>query len=116
MLLDLTSSDTSSPMSIGERDLAALAACERGTILLDVAARADATLMELTGTNGRITLSLRGGRLDGEQVLGADGSPETGEQGGVERRLLDAEDALGLDDGRPHTIAVSVNEIGRAHV
>lgn len=112
MLLDLTSSDTSSPLSIGERDLAALAACERGTILLDVAARADATLMELTGTNGRITLSLRGGRLDGEQVLGADGSPETGEQGGVERRLLDAEDALGLDDGRPHTIAVSVNETG----
>lgn len=52
MLLDLTSSDTSSPLSIGERDLAALAACERGTILLDVAARADATLMELTGTNG----------------------------------------------------------------
>jgi len=114
MLLDLTSSDTSSPLSIGERDLAALAACERGTILLDVAARADATLMELTGTNGRITLSLRGGRLDGEQVLGSDGSPETGtgEQGGVERRLLDAEDALGLDDGRPHTIAVSVNETG----
>ena len=112
MLLDLTASDTSSPLSIGERDLAALAACERGTILLDVAARADATLMELTGTNGRITLSLRGGRLDGEQVLGADGSPETGEQGGVERRLLDAEDALGLDDGRPHTIAVSVNETG----
>ena len=112
MLLDLTASDTSSPLSIGERDLAALAACERGTILLDVAARADATLVELTGTNGRITLSLRGGRLDGEQVLGSDGSPETGEQGGVERRLLDAEDALGLDDGRPHTIAVSVNETG----
>ena len=78
MLLDLTSSDTSSPMSIGERDLAALAACERGTILLDVAARADATLMELTGTNGRITLSLRGGRLDGEQVLGADGITKIG--------------------------------------
>ena len=112
MLLDLTASDTSSPLSIGERDLAALAACERGTILLDVAARADATLVELTGTNGRITLSLRGGRLDGEQVLGSDGSPETGEQGGVERRLLDAEDALGLDDGRPHTIAVTVNETG----
>lgn len=112
MLLDLTASDTSSPLSVGERDLAALAACERGTILLDVAARADATLVELTGTNGRITLSLRGGRLDGEQVLGSDGSPETGEQGGVERRLLDAEDALGLDDGRPHTIAVSVNETG----
>ena len=112
MLLDLTASDTSSPLSIGERDLAALAACERGTILLDVAARADATLMELTGTNGRITLSLRGGRLDGEQVLGSDGSPEMGEQGGVERRLLDAEDALGLDDGRPHTIAVSINETG----
>ena len=112
MLLDLTASDTSSPLSIGERDLAALAACERGTILLDVAARADATLMELTGTNGRITLSLRGGRLDGEQVLGSDGSPEMGEQGGVERRLLDAEDALGLDDGRPHTIAVTVNETG----
>ena len=112
MLLDLTASDTSSPLSIGERDLAALAACERGTILLDVAARADATLVELTGTNGRITLSLRGGRLYGEQVLGSDGSPETGEQGGVERRLLDAEDALGLDDGRPHTIALSVNETG----
>ena len=112
MLLDLTASDTSSPLSIGERDLAALAACERGTILLDVAARADATLVELTGTNGRITLSLRGGRLDGEQVLGSDGSPETGEQGGVERRLLDAEDALGLDDGRPHTIALTVNETG----
>ena len=114
MLLDLTASDNSSPLGVGERDLAALAACECGTILLDVAVRADATLMELTGTKGRITLELRGGRLYGEQVLGSDGSPETGtgEQGGVERRLLDAEDALGLDDGRPHTIAVSVNETG----
>ena len=111
MLFDLTASKTS-PLSLSEEDVAALAACGRGTILLDVAARADATLMALTGTNGRITLSLRAGRLDGEQVLGSDGSPETGEQGGVERRLLDAEDALGLDDGRPHTIAVSVNETG----
>ena len=40
MLFDLTASDTSSPLSVGERDLAALAACERGTILLDAAVRA----------------------------------------------------------------------------
>ena len=114
MLFDLTASETSSPLSIGERDLAALAACERGTILLDVAVRADAALMTLTGSNGWISLSLRGGRLDGEQVLGSDGSPETGvgEQGGIQRRALDAEDALGLDDGRPHTIALTVNETG----
>ena len=114
MLFDLTASDTSSPLSVGERDLAALAACERGTILLDTAVRADATLMTLAGTNGRITLSVRAGRLYGEQILGPNGSPETGtgEQGGVERRILDAEDALGLDDGRPHTIAVTVNETG----
>ena len=114
MLLELIPSDASSPLSVSERDLTALAACERGTILLDVSARADATLMALTGTNGRIALELRGGRLYGEQVLGADGSPvagpETGD--GVERRVLDAEDALGLDDGRPHTIALNVNETG----
>ena len=110
MLLELIPSDASSPLSVSERDLAALAACERGTILLDVSARADATLMTLTGTNGRIALELRGGRLYGEQVLGADGSPAAGD--GVERRILDAEDALGLDDGRPHTIALSVNETG----
>ena len=30
----------------------------------------------------------------------------------IQRRVLDAEDALGLDDGRPHTIAVTVNETG----
>ena len=82
----------------------------------DVAARADATLIAFTGTNGRITLSLRAGRLDGEQVLGAAGlpedSPEAGDEGGTQRRVLDAEDALGLDDGRPHTIALTVNEAG----
>ena len=116
MLLDLTASDTSSPLSIGERDLAALAACERGTILLDVAVRADAALMTLTGSNGRIALSLRGGRLYGEQRLGpnqASQSEVEAEAGnGVEQRLLDAEDALGLDDGRSHTIALTVNETG----
>ena len=114
MLFDLTASETSSPLSVGERDLAALTACERGTILLDAAVRADATLMTLTGTNGRITLSVRAGRLYGEQILGPNGSPKTGmgEQVGVERRILDAEDALGLDDGRPHTIALSVNDTG----
>ena len=114
MLFDLTASDTSSPLSVGERDLAALTACERGTILLDAAVRADAILMTLAGTNGRITLSVRAGRLYGEQILGPNGSPKTGtgEQVGVERRILDAEDALGLDDGRPHTIALSVNETG----
>ncbi len=115
MLFDLTASETS-PLSLSEQDVAALAACGRGTILLDVAARADATLIALTGTNGRITLSLRAGRLDGEQVLGAAGLPEeapgTGDEGGALRRVLDAEDALGLDDGRPHTIAVTVNETG----
>ena len=115
MLFDLIASETS-PLSLSEEDVAALAACERGTILLDVAARADATLIALTGTNGWITLSLRAGRLDGEQVLGADGAPEdgpgSGGEGGAQRRVLDAEDALGLDDGRPHTIAVSVNETG----
>ena len=78
MLFDLTASDTSSPLSVGERDLAALTACERGTILLDTAVRADATLMTLTGTNGRITLSVRAGRLYGEQILGPNGSPKTG--------------------------------------
>ena len=114
MLLELIPSDASSPLSVSERDLAALAACERGTILLDVSARTDATLMALTGTNGRIALELRGGRLYGEQVLGAYGSPAAGPEAGdgVERRILDAEDALGLDDGRPHTIALSVNETG----
>ena len=114
MLLELIPSDASSPLSVSGRDLAALAACERGTILLDVSARADATLMALTGTNGRIALELRGGRLYGEQVLGPDGSPAAGPEAGdgVERRILDAEDALGLDDGRPHTIALSVNDTG----
>ena len=116
MLFDLTASETSSPLSIGECDLAALAACERGTILLDVAVRADAALMTLTGSNGRISLSLRGGRLYGEQRLGpnqASQSEVEAEAGNdVEQRLLDAEDALGLDDGRPHTIALTVNETG----
>ena len=51
MLVDLTASKTS-PLSLSEEDVAALAACERGTILLDVAARADATLIAFTGTNG----------------------------------------------------------------
>ena len=115
MLFDLIGSETS-PLSLSEQDVAALAACGRGTILLDVAARADATLIAFTGTNGRITLSLRAGRLDGEQVLGAVGLPEespgAGGESGIQRRVLDAEDALGLDDGRPHTIALSVNETG----
>ena len=115
MLFDLSASKTS-PLSLSEQDVAALAACGRGTILLDVAVRADATLMEFTGTNGRITLSLRAGRLDGEQVLGAVGLPEeapgVGSESRIQRRVLDAEDALGLDDGRPHTIAVTVNETG----
>ena len=115
MLFDLSASETS-PLSLSEQDVAALAACGRGTILFDVAARADATLIALTGTNGRITLSLRAGRLDGEQVLGAVGRPEgpsgAGSESGIQRRVLDAEDALGLDDGRPHTIALSVNETG----
>ena len=115
MLFDLIGSETS-PLSLSEQDVAALAACGRGTILLDVAARADATLIAFTGNNGRITLSLRAGRLDGEQVLGAVGLPEespgAGGESGIQRRVLDAEDALGLDDGRPHTIAVTVNETG----
>ena len=114
MLLDLTASDAFSPLSVSDRDVAALSACEHGTILLDVATRADAALIALTGTNGRITLSVRGGRLHGEQVLGTDRGlpPGTGQEDAVERRLLDAEDALGLDDGRPHTIALSVNDTG----
>jgi len=108
MIFDLTASETS-PLSLSEHDVAALAACGHGTILLDVAARADATLIVLTGTNGRITLSLRAGRLDGEQVLGAVGRPEgpsgAGSAGGIQRRILDAEDALGLDaDSDPQRV------------
>ncbi|MCB4208920.1 exo-alpha-sialidase [Arthrobacter sp. UM1] len=83
---------------------ALLAESLSGTLQLDFTGGTDGPLLELTGTRGSITLEIRGGRLDGwvrhQQTPRED------------VRRLDAEDALGLDDSRPHSVALTVNSAG----
>lgn len=71
-----------------------------GTIQVDVATSIDAALLTIRGESGEITLEVTGGRLNG-WVRTDDGV-----------RQLDAEDAIGLDDGRTHSVALSVDATG----
>ncbi|TMR21961.1 LamG domain-containing protein [Actinomadura geliboluensis] len=81
-------------------DLSALSGLESGTLLFDVASSIDGPLLAIDGENGSVNLSISGGRLLGEARLG----PEV--------RVLDAEDALGLDDGVVHTLGLTVDGMG----
>ncbi|AKK10327.1 sialidase family protein [Corynebacterium uterequi] len=71
-----------------------------GSLHLDFAATADAELLRASGADGWITLSLTGGRLDGEIHSAS------------EHRRLDAEDAVGLNDGAIHSVTLTVNDSG----
>lgn len=71
-----------------------------GTLQLDVATTVDGPLFALRGELGEITLAIAGGRLDGRIRCGD------------LARHLDAEDAVGLDDGRVHSIALTVDDAG----
>lgn len=73
---------------------------KEGTLLLEFSTTIDGTLLVMDGTNGRIELRIEGGRLNGDFVF--DG----------QQRWLDAEDALGLDDGHNHCVGLSANESG----
>lgn len=72
----------------------------QGALLLDIMTTIDGRIFELVGKRGAITLDVRDGRLDGwvrcSDVV----------------RHLDAEDALGMTDGRVHSVALSVDEAG----
>lgn len=81
-------------------DLAAVARHSAGTMLLDVTSTIDGTFLSLQGDRGTISLAISGGRLLGHCQVGD------------EARTLDAEDALGLDDGVPHSIALSSDDSG----
>lgn len=74
-----------------------------GTLLVDLSSTIDGPVLAAEGDTGRITLEITGGRLSGTLVQGD------------ESRLLDAEDALGLDDGVVHTVGLGVDDSG-AHV
>ncbi|APT83930.1 hypothetical protein CAQU_01300 [Corynebacterium aquilae DSM 44791] len=66
-----------------------------GTLVISFRATADAEVLRLVGPQGELVLTIASGRLDG--VVRAR----------QHTRRLDAEDAIGLDDGALHTVAVT---------
>ncbi|XKK60665.1 exo-alpha-sialidase [Streptomyces sp. ARC32] len=71
-----------------------------GTLQLDVATTIDGPLLAVRGEYGTITLEVTDGRVDG-WIRCRD-----------EVRQLDAEDTVGIDDGRVHSIALTVDATG----
>ena len=71
-----------------------------GTVQIDLATTIDGPLLQARGPGGHISLDITGGRLDGWI------------RHGDETRQLDAEDTVGLDDGRPHSVALTVDGTG----
>lgn len=80
--------------------IAHLATAHYGSFVLDFISTIDGTLIDIQGDKGYITLKISRGALLGELRLGED------------VRQLDAEDALGLDDGKLHTIGFTADETG----
>ncbi|WP_084252966.1 exo-alpha-sialidase [Devriesea agamarum] len=81
-------------------DIRDLAENRSGTLLLQISSRIDGPVLVAEGENGELTLAINGGRLSGT-VRHSD-----------EHRLLDAEDARGLDDGVTHTLGLTVDHTG----
>lgn len=71
-----------------------------GTVQIDFSTTIDAPLFLARGRGGHLSLNVTNGRLDG-WIGYHDGT-----------RQLDAEDTVGLDDGRPHSVALTVDETG----
>ncbi|PBB08202.1 sialidase [Kocuria sp. WRN011] len=71
-----------------------------GTVHIDFSTTIDGPLLDARGKRGRITLEVTGGRMNG-WIRCND-----------ETRQLDAEDSIGIDDGQPHSLALTVDETG----
>ncbi|MEU8706877.1 sialidase family protein [Streptomyces sp. NPDC048565] len=82
------------------RTLALAAGDATGTLQVDVATTIDGPLLSIRGEHGSITLTVTEGRVDGWIRC----------QGEV--RHLDAEDTVGMDDGRVHSVALTVDATG----
>lgn len=82
---------------------------EHGWLLLDVATNVAGVIASASGPGGRLELSAEGGRLNGLVELYRGGG-----ESGVDRRILDAEDALGIMDGDVHTVALGTDAAGMA--
>ncbi|WP_303323852.1 sialidase family protein [Actinomyces radicidentis] len=84
----------------GARGAVPCPSSEFGTIMVGFSTSIDGVLFRATGDQGSISLSVDGGHLSGRV-------------GTVAREVvLDAEDAIGVDDGRPHAVALTVDESG----
>ncbi|MFE5256851.1 exo-alpha-sialidase [Streptomyces coelicoflavus] len=80
--------------------LALAAGDAAGTLQLDVATTIDGPLLAIRGKHGSITLEVTDGRIDGWVRCRG------------EVRQLDAEDTVGFDDGRVHSVALTVDATG----
>ncbi|MFD5655800.1 exo-alpha-sialidase [Streptomyces sp. NPDC127039] len=85
---------------VDARTLALAAGDAAGTLQLDVATTIDGPLLAIRGEHGSITLEVTDGRIDGWVRCRG------------EVRQLDAEDTVGFDDGRVHSVALTVDATG----
>ncbi|AZA09383.1 exo-alpha-sialidase [Corynebacterium pseudopelargi] len=94
--------DAPLPQAIDASALQSLAHCSHGTLLLHFSSTIDGTLLRIDGARGHIELSIAGGRIDGAVSVDK------------QERHIDAEDTLGIDDGKPHTLGLVASEEGLA--
>ncbi|WP_178946147.1 sialidase family protein [Kocuria sp. TGY1127_2] len=94
------SRDSSSGPEIDAQSLTLAAQDSAGTLLVDIATTVDGPVLAVNGEHGSITLEVTGGRLNG-WITHKD-----------QTRQLDAEDTVGIDDGRTHSIALTVDATG----
>lgn len=90
----------SGDLQIDARTLSLAAQDATGTLQVDVATTIDGPLLTVHGEHGSLTLEVLGGRLNG-WITFRD-----------QARQLDAEDTVGIDDGRPHSVALTVDSTG----
>ena len=86
--------------AVGAPAIALAADDAAGTLQIDVATTIDGPLLTVGGEHGSLSLEVTDGRIDGW----------IRHQGEV--RQLDAEDTVGIDDGRVHSVALTVDATG----
>lgn len=81
-------------------DVEALSHLDSGSLLIDLTCSIDGTVFTAVGESGQIEVKVTGGRLFG--IVSTDN----------QSRILDAEDALGVDDSVLHSIGLTCDNTG----
>ncbi|AZA11326.1 sialidase family protein [Corynebacterium gerontici] len=90
------------PHTIPANALGSLRDCLEGTLTLQFRSSIDGALLSIHGDAGHLSLNITGGRIDGHLRIGH------------VHRHLDAEDTLGLDDSKLHTLGLVADQQGLA--